>query len=764
MMETSSDAQPLLCVLAEETRKKFSKGIRLMSLTELGVSTFNRAVSLKHTHFLTRRIMKKEGFTRGRYKSIVVLEPNPNDPEEVWRHSTKIAKESGGKLVANQRGHLHGCLMKNHLVEGLLCLKFGGVLWDDDGLPMKPPPRSVAGEEDERHKELWDALDEGVWVEVISWKAVEQARDGVAAIMLADNMDQAHSMPEHEVELFSTVWKECQDAKSLTGNKHWHAVDQAVSQKSAGAWTNDDRVHMYNLSKQIGQIHQKALALFHFHFVNATALRVEVRFFGVLSELGDAHPWCKIAVLAAQYMSDQTDYVHSGRGFIAQGISQTKVRYVAKDKQKLEEAENFLQQVLVARYSSTELEPAELKICCALIVRVGEALHKSRRLHGDDEEVGALAKAEAKFLKDLEDSGLAHAGAPVLKETCKVMAAVAAKASKKSTKATAVSQLCPDDKPTLKFNSSGSLVHDAEYVASINKIAKGTRVEVSRQVRKVKRGDRGQVEGFTKDSAMVLLDRDSSTVAVPVDALRVEAQSAENADPIAPPESKEQSHAMEGGNWAKMDEEEASSMLRSYTQAALFQLMNACGADHTKLAVSENGEFRARRALGVRDITLVPYTEDIRTEDQARDLLPQQDFVTVQVSTQGSTESLFYLVRPQGVSEEAGADVRHSEQAGNQSESAKERPFWSVHRHGRSSPVVNAPNLEEYRLEMTGNASFKIEGDLYKAVAKKCMVTVRIPVLSNTAPLRQGDVLQAKPGAQAKPVNHRLTGKRKIED
>ena len=127
------------------------------------MSIFNRVVSFKHALDLMRRITKKEGFTRGRYKSIVLLEPNPKDSEETWRHSSQIAQDFDGKLVANPRGQLHGCLMKNHFVEGLLCFLLGGVSWDDDGLPMKPPPRSVAGKEDERHKELWGALDEGVW-------------------------------------------------------------------------------------------------------------------------------------------------------------------------------------------------------------------------------------------------------------------------------------------------------------------------------------------------------------------------------------------------------------------------------------------------------------------------------------------------------------------------------------------------------------------------------------------------------------------------
>jgi hypothetical protein len=459
-------------------------------------------------------------------------------------------------------------------------------------------------------------------------------------------------------------------------------------------------------------------------------------------------------------MCDEHDYVHSGRGFIAQSISQTKVRHLAKDKQKLNDAEEFLMQVLTDRYSVAELDPAVLKICSSLLVRVGESLHKSCRLHGDEKGSGALAKAEAKFLKDLEKSGVANVGAPVLPETVEVMAATAAKASKKLDDAKAVSQLRPDEKPTLKFDNSGSLVHDAEYLAAAGSITTGTRVDVTRQVRKANAGDRGVVQHFTQSNAMVLLDRENISVALPVNALCAEAPMAKEAEtaPIAEKEdasvvreSQQAIQGMEGFDWKLLGAEEANSMLINVTRTALFQLLSACAADRTKIVVSEAGVFRAKRQLGAREVTLVPYTEDIRTEDQLGGL-PPEAFVVAHVSTPGSADCLLYLARPEEVPAKAEADVCDSEQTEKHFLKVQ-RPFWTVR---DVTPSVSKPNLEEYHISIACNPSFKIEGELYKAVSKRCPMTVRVSVLSNPATLRRGDVLFFKTPAL------RITRKRKV--
>ena len=151
-------SKTLSCELAETTRSKHTRGIERMHLRELGNATFNRAVSPKYVHYLLRRILEVEGFTRFRYKQAIVLRPNPKDPLAVARRTNAEAKRSGGLLAPVAEKPLHGLATKNHLVLGLLALASGNVEWDhQDTMCMSAPPR-----QGDRHRELHETLAHGV--------------------------------------------------------------------------------------------------------------------------------------------------------------------------------------------------------------------------------------------------------------------------------------------------------------------------------------------------------------------------------------------------------------------------------------------------------------------------------------------------------------------------------------------------------------------------------------------------------------------------
>ena len=63
----------------------------------------NRYISWKHAHYVLRQIFTKEGFKKLRYKHALTHDANPDDLEEVWRHSRKITDAAGGRLAPHPR-------------------------------------------------------------------------------------------------------------------------------------------------------------------------------------------------------------------------------------------------------------------------------------------------------------------------------------------------------------------------------------------------------------------------------------------------------------------------------------------------------------------------------------------------------------------------------------------------------------------------------------------------------------------------------------
>ena len=201
---------------------------------------------------------------------------------------------------------LYGCLTKNHLVCGLQFLQWGQGKWDGQAGYARPPSRSAVGSE-----ELWEALDRGVYVEVIAWQALAECIDGLRALQVGNNLDHALAMPEHEVELLQRTWDVLStSAPTSDASKHDVAAKQ-LSKLSAGTCSDDDIVACISLAKAIGQIHVRAISAFHFQFVNATLLRVSLDFFIVVSKSVPLEaPWVVVVVLCAQYVS--TDVVATG--------------------------------------------------------------------------------------------------------------------------------------------------------------------------------------------------------------------------------------------------------------------------------------------------------------------------------------------------------------------------------------------------------------------------------------------------------------------
>jgi len=132
-------------------------------------------------------------------------------------------------------------------------------------------------------------------------------------------------MPEHEAEYLRQTWEACQTVTSVVGKTHSDQVVEIMKTRSAGNFSADQHVFCYNFAMTLGPPHKRCIIHFHFMSINATVLRIDVSYFGVIAEeLGAENPWAKVVLVVLQYMTDPDEpngYVATGSGFIARGVS-----------------------------------------------------------------------------------------------------------------------------------------------------------------------------------------------------------------------------------------------------------------------------------------------------------------------------------------------------------------------------------------------------------------------------------------------------------
>ena len=305
-MALPTGSPTLSCEVAEQVRGKYSKGVRLVPLKDLGVSTFNRPISPKYVHFLWDHILEKEGFTKYRYKYCIALEPNPQDPLAVARRTNDEVQRSNGLLAPVPDKPLFGRATKNHLCLGLQAMASGSVKWDDDkheeenGI-MRAPPR-----QDKRHKELHDALEHGVLVDILEAGVWKEPLERLTALMEADNLDQQVCMAEHEIGLSWKVHDCIASAapidKGRATTSLWERTWQGLRENvQLGSFVEDDCIHAFNFARGLSASHLLTLRNFHFHYVNPAALRLELEFINWVEAFPDDCPYIKIAILCHAY-------------------------------------------------------------------------------------------------------------------------------------------------------------------------------------------------------------------------------------------------------------------------------------------------------------------------------------------------------------------------------------------------------------------------------------------------------------------------------
>ena len=85
---------------------------------------------------------------------------------------------------------------KSHPQSWLQALKSGAVYWDDTGELMVPPGHMGP---------LLDHLENGLYYEVLQWKAVRDHEDAVRQLIAGDNFDAAFSLGQTDIALLEAM-------------------------------------------------------------------------------------------------------------------------------------------------------------------------------------------------------------------------------------------------------------------------------------------------------------------------------------------------------------------------------------------------------------------------------------------------------------------------------------------------------------------------------------------------------------------------------
>jgi len=694
-----------MCVRAEEVIKKYSQGRQLIPIERLGVSPLNRPVSWKHVHYLMRRIVEKEGFAETRYQRAIAVEPDDSDPTGTWKHTKQLAEDSCGKLAhpssADQK--LFSVISKNHLICGLQCLKFGGIRWDDTNEVMTPPPPSDGNEQ------LHKALQKGVWVEVLSSAAIKEDPEGVKALIDSENLDQAHSLPEHEIELLQRLWNESTSVRGMAPLSQWCHVNDSIQKRSAGTWCEDDLMNVLKYARTKSKAHINAVGTFHFHYVNATVVRVKTSFMKELAEhLPDEFPWCATAMLCAQYMSSPKDMVNSGRGYIAEGIKGSALKQLAlrEHTSTMTTAERFLSSMLTQLFTG-RMEAQVRKACATLMSKVGTFLSKSAFFDKTEEK---LTNIEVKFYEETAGTSV-QLVEPHFKST---------RSQIEENKQKEQPRKVPEMKPWMIYDENGNVVKDMTFRASQKGMFVGVDVECLKSGgsgrSKVNVGAKGVVKGFTEKAVIVEWESGAQTN-LSMTSLKVHNQGEGSADDPKEEDGEEveeeNAAITDTVNWFHSDDAMSEWFLQNCLQNALYHYNVSIGARCESIVVERDTKrmFYADD-LSQRSVHLIPYTDNIVKDGDTPPSQHERDYVMAYVTVGDSTEMPFRLYKPTDTFKEDGRGLL----------------FWLA--MDQEGPNVKS-NLSKFEITVKMNAAWNAQELRCVTPARKNIVIVRFPVLSN---------------------------------
>ncbi len=735
----------LACEVAERVRARYSRGIRRVPLTDLGIAPFNRAISPKYVHALFGRILRTQGFTRFRYKNAIGLSPNPAAPLSVADHTNAEVARAAGLLASVPNKPLIGLATKNHLVLGLQAILSNNVRWDD----APTTTMSAPAQEGDRHQELHESLAEGIYVEVLSADAWEESPDVLRKLMESDNLDSQTCLADHEIHQLEKIHRAIGAASPSSGETLWSVVWRGLD-SLGDTFSEDDCVHLFNFALSLGKEHIAAVRLFHFHYVNPQALRVEPCLLGWLAQMPERCPLVRVALLCHAYMVDPKYYARCGHYFLARGLTEAQVKAAASGEAgaaRLAEIESFLW-ALVRVVDLSTTQGTVLKSVASLLCRAGSLILRP----SVKTECEAFAKVELKFRSDLEQ-GVGQAAPPVVLKTTEAI--IQKTAVEAAARTSARGGPMPSASAALTFNADGILVEHLAFKANQRGIVQGGRVRCATTVdhfaykakrRCITAGEAGVVVGFKASAVQVRWDADGGEdqgISVPLKNIEPEEQASKPAvavaaaspnvvagaatanvgasSPSTTTDAASQSTAVAAASpttsWKLVDTDLARRFLASILETTLFHMHATCGSGPAVVGRVRGAMF-ACRDMDAMSLCMVPLSGKILATKPAG--IPS---FSAQARVKDSQEMTFHI-------------CKDMESTGVEDETLA--PFWEV----QWSSGENG-NLFIHRVPVATAGHVRVEAGGFAATQKKCPVNLCIPVLRNEKPLKAGETLVA---------------------
>lgn len=299
-----------------------SKGKRRVALEDLGPAVFNRfgaATSGRRCRELTTRIIRIEGLAVYRYTAGWCVEPNPDDPLEVYRHGSAMAQNDAllPKLVEKP---LKGLFRKTHLHSALLKSKRGTMTYDNSAELVDPS--KVDNEE-------WRiTMAEGMFVEVFSYSDYIANKDKFMALMASGNFDAGFALAEDEIQMLCRVKLTLDGLVIPSGMSHFEAVAKQVGRLAGSRWTDNDLVHFYNYAKTVSGDSLCFASVYQRYICDPSTFQVASGFYHALSLTPVKHQTLRLAALVRQQTSDVETECSSARGVkIANAIKTQHFEY-----------------------------------------------------------------------------------------------------------------------------------------------------------------------------------------------------------------------------------------------------------------------------------------------------------------------------------------------------------------------------------------------------------------------------------------------------
>lgn len=730
----AADEPRLLLQRSAQILQKYSIGVQRVPLDDMGCAPFNRngdGVNGKHAHSVVRRIVKEQGLVTYRYRRGLALSINPKDPLEVSRFTNGYVRKQSNLLAAVADKGLIASFAKTHLWHGLWTLKSGGKTFDGTGEPME-----IAGDHDD--EELVQALQHGLFFEILRWEAWQDHPEDILAMMQADNFDHAQGLADTEMTLLLRYHQVGRNVLVPPGMDHFQAVRALVDKTIGTEWTESERSCIYNLSKVIGEEQLDAMRICYQQWVDPKKLRVDPDCMQKVSKLAPELVWSKAAIIIANMMAPANRQDRKGGYSVGNAVTGGDIQSLARARPAdIMPIEIFARQVLSA-YSNQSLPGVTvydvIKGQSAFLARIGEVLGRTRDGAARDE---ALAHAEKK-LRDLVGRSTTRslrppvsellqkelASAPPLDALATTQASTGGRSSAKGVR--------PDLTPSLTITSSGDVVNDGVSLARQKGILVGARVALQAAVGARAAGDVGVVfavgdkvtlafETPSADGNKKKVEYTHEAFDLDVMALAPVTKKAKTEESPATTRAAVADDRPDGVKWAPVSNEVSSDVMLELFAVGLYQayVTSTLRGDLLRVPTPCKNKISLDKDVKQRSLVLLPFSREVSRTP------PSKKTATVvaakmRLSTDATWTDLFLAMPP---APKASSDAIV--------------PFWALQTSKDKTPTLIYDTVELSVPLSCGPTDSKRKW--FKQA--KCALLIKLPCLTNSTDLAERTVL-----------------------